>query len=206
MPKLDAQAAADLTNAVRELEARSCAEVVIEVRARSGSYAHADARFAALVAFLALFVLFFSQWSFAPLWVVIDTVIAYAVGYLIARRSDSVRHLMTTERERATQVRTIASSVFFERGVANTERESGLVVYYGMLERRIEILADRGILLAVPSLEWNEILGNARASRPSDARALVDLLRALQQLLEKHLPRLADDRDELANAPRFETE
>jgi len=206
VPKLDAQAAADLTNAVRELEARSCAEVVIEVRARSGSYAHADARFAALVAFLALFVLFFSQWSFAPLWVVIDTVIAYAVGYLIARRSDSVRHLMTTERERATQVRTIASSVFFERGVANTERESGLVVYYGMLERRIEILADRGILLAVPSLEWNEILGNARASRPSDARALVDLLRALQQLLEKHLPRLADDRDELANAPRFETE
>lgn len=179
---------------------------MIEVRARSGSYAHADARFAALVAFLALFVLFFSQWSFAPLWVVIDTVIAYAVGYLIARRSDSVRHLMTTERERATQVRTIASSVFFERGVANTERESGLVVYYGMLERRIEILADRGILLAVPSLEWNEILGNARASRPSDARALVDLLRALQQLLEKHLPRLADDRDELANAPRFETE
>ena len=195
-----------LTDAVRELEARSCAEVVIEIRARSGSYAHADARFAALLAFLVLVVLLFSRWSFAPLWVFIDTLVAYAIGYLIARRSDSVRRLMTSERERATQVRTIASSVFFERGVANTERESGVVLYYGMLERRIEILADRGVLLAVPSLQWNEILAAARSSRPADPQKLVDILRALQPLLETYLPRLADDRDELANVPRFETE
>jgi len=206
VPRLDAQTAAELTNAVRELEARSCAEVVVEVRARSGSYAHADARFGAVTAFLALIVLLFSQWSFAPWWVVIDTAIAYALGHLIARSSNSVRRLMTSEAERAAQVRVAGSSVFFERGVANTERESGVVIYYGMLEQRIEILADRGVLLAVPSLEWNEIIAAARASRPSDTRDLVATLRALQSLLEKHFPRLEGDRDELANAPRFETE
>jgi len=155
---------------------------------------------------VALVVLLFSRWSFAPVWVVIDSVIAYAIGLLLAQRSDSVRRLMTTERERATQVRTVAASVFFERGVANTERESGVVVYHGLLEQRIEILADRGVLLAVPSLEWNGILATARATRSSDANALVGVIRSLQPLLERYLPRLEGDRDELANTPRFETE
>jgi uncharacterized membrane protein len=207
LPKqIPPETAAALTDAVRELEARSCAEVVIEIRGRSGSYSHADARFAALVAFVALFVLLFSPWPFAPVWVVIDTLIAYFIGLFAARRSDSVRRLMTSERERATQVRTVASSVFFERGVANTDRESGVVVYHGLLERRIEILADRGVLLAVPALEWNEILAAARATRTGDAKGLVAILGALQALLECHLPRLENDRDELANAPRFAEE
>lgn len=207
MPRsIRSETAAELTNAVRALEARSCAEVVIEIRGRSGSYGHADARFGAVVAFVALFVLLFSPWPFRPAWVLADTAIAFAIGMLLGRRSDSVRRLMTTERERAAQARTVASSVFFERGAANTARESGIVIYHGLLEQRIEILADRGVLLAVPPLEWNGILAAARATRSGDAKALVDIVRDLAALLEKYLPRLADDVDELANAPRFEIE
>ncbi len=207
MPRqISKEATAELTNAVRELEARSCAELVIEIRGRSGSYAHADARFAAVIAFVALFVLLFSPWPFKPGWVLIDTAVAYAIGWAIARRSDSVRRLMTTERERAAQVRTLASSVFFERGVANTVRESGVVIYHGLLEQRIEILADRGVLVAVPSLEWNGLLAAARATRSGDAKALVSIVRDLAALLEAYLPRFEGDVDELANAPRFEVE
>ena len=205
MKQIPKEAVAALTDAVRELEACSCAEVVVEVRSRSGSYAHADARFAALLAFLALIVLIFSPWPFGPVWVVIDVAVAYLLGLLIARRSDSVRRLMTSGRERAAQVRTVASSVFFERGVANTENESGVVIYHGMLERRIEILADRGVLLVVPPLEWNTLIAAAR-TKTADLRILVDIVRALRPLLEQHLPLRAGDRDELANAPRFEIE
>ena len=204
--KIPSETVAALTDVVRELEARSCAEVVLEIRSRSGSYAHAHARFGALIAAVALFVLLFSPWPFKPLWVVIDAIVMYGIGVLIARQSDSIRHLMTTERERATQVRTVASSVFFERGVANTARESGVVIYHGLLEQRIEILADRGVLLAVPPLEWNGILAAARATRSSDPKALIEIVRSLTPLLQQHLPRLEDDRDELANVPRFETE
>jgi uncharacterized membrane protein len=197
---------AALANAVHELEACSCAEVVIEIRSRSGSYAQADARFASLIALVALIVVLFSPWSFKAGWVVIDTMLAYAIGLLIARRSDSARRLMTTSRERAAQVRTVASSVFFERGVANTDRESGIVIYHGLLEQRVEILADRGVLLSVPSLEWNGVVAAARATRSADPLALVEIIRALQPLLGCYLPRLEGDRDELANAPRFELE
>lgn len=193
----------ELADVVRELELRSCAEVAVEVRSRSGSYAHADARFAALLAFLALIVLLFSPWHFAPAWVLIDVAIAYAVGHFAARKSDAVRRLVTTEGERLAAVRNAAMAAFHDRGVANTEGESGVLVYLSLLERQIEVLADRGVLVAVPALEWNRIIGEVRAAHDATPETLVHLIRALMPLLATCLPYREGDRDELANAPRY---
>lgn len=195
-----------LTEAVSDLECRTCAEVVVEIRGRSGSYAHAHARFAALAAFAGLLILLFSPWSFSPMWVSIDVVIIYFVGVLVARRSDVLRRLVTTKRDRDARVRSVAASVFFERGIANTESESGVLVYLSLLERRIELLADRGVLAAVPSLEWNRLLEMIRQQRVATVATMVDVLHALALLLEQHLPIRDGDRDELSNVPRFVNE
>jgi putative membrane protein len=203
LPKpLDPKIARAITDAVHELEGRSCAEVVVEIRSRSGPYGHAEGRVAALVALVALLVLLFSPWTFAPPWVVIDVVIAYFLGLFAARRSDVLRRLVTSARERATSVRTTAAAVFHERGIANTESETGMLVYLSLLERRIEILADRGVLKAVPPLTWNQLL-DLGARHGGTAQTLVEIVRGLAPLLEQHLPARAGDTDELSNAPRF---
>ena len=67
--KLDPAVAASVTERIRSVESSSSAEVVVEVRARSGSYSHADARLAAMVAFIALLIVLFSPWTFEPIWV-----------------------------------------------------------------------------------------------------------------------------------------
>ena len=126
--QLDAAVVSALGDAVRELETQSCAEVVVEVHARSGSYAHADGRFAALLAFAGLLVLLFSPWPFRTGWVAVDVTAFYAIGYGISRSSDRLRRLMTTEKDRARKVRTVATSVFFERGIANLEKETGVLL------------------------------------------------------------------------------
>lgn len=205
MKQLDPAVTQALSDAVHELERCSCAEVVVEVRARSGSYAHADARFASLLAFVALLVLLFSPWPFAPLWVAVDVAVIWLAGAFIARRSVAIRRLMTTEQERATQARLVAASVFHDRGIANTEEETGVLVYLSVLEGRLELLADRGILEAVPSLEWNRLAAEARAKHATPA-TLVEVVRALTPLLERHMPVREGDRDELCNVPRFVTE
>lgn len=197
------EVAASLAEAVRALELCSCAEVVVEVRSRSGSYAHADGRFGAVLAFVALIVLLFSPWAFAPVWVAIDVALVYGLGLLLARRSDSVRRLMTTERERMTQLRQVAMATFHDRGVANTEGETGVLVYLSILERHIEVLADRGVLVAVPPLEWNLIIDGVRRSRTATPETLVELIRALMPLLGTCLPVREGDRNELANEPRY---
>ncbi|HEX8171702.1 MAG TPA: hypothetical protein VF824_14285 [Thermoanaerobaculia bacterium] len=202
---LDAKTTAELTEAVRQLEVCSCAEVVVEVRGRSGSYAHAHARFAALIAFVVLLALLFSPWPFAPWWVAVDVAIAYGVAAFVARRSDGVRRLVTTRRERGNAVQAMAAAVFHDRGVANTSAETGVLVYLSLLERRIELLADRGVLSVVPVLEWNQLVEAARARHATTAM-LLEIVRGLQPLLARHLPIREGDRDELCNVPRFVSE
>jgi putative membrane protein len=202
LKQLDPNVAAQLTDAIHALERRSCAEVVVEIRARSGSYAHADARFGATLAFAALLLLLFSPWTFAPLWVAIDVALVYALGIFLARRTAALRRLMTSTRERQTAVRTVATAVFVDRGIANTRAETGVLVYLSLLERRIELIADRGVLQSVPSLAWNQLLAAAHA-RSATIETLVEILRALDPLLECHLPWRDGDVDELHNEPRF---
>ncbi|HEX2061788.1 MAG TPA: hypothetical protein VHK90_13700 [Thermoanaerobaculia bacterium] len=200
---MDAAILKALTDAVRELESCSCAEVVVEVRARSGSYAHADARFASLLAFAVLLVLLFSPWPFAAAWVAIDVAVAWIVGLFVSRKSNAVRRLMTTKKERIASARLIAASAFHDRGVANTAAESGVLIYLGMLEGHIELLADRGVLAAVPSLEWNRIIAMAQKDHATPA-TLLEVVQELKPLLERHLPSREGDIDELCNVPRFE--
>lgn len=199
---LDRAIATALTDAVHELERRSCAEVVIEVRARSGSYAHADARVASLLAFVGLLVLLFSPWQFAAGWVAIDVVLVWIAGLFVSRKSDAVRRMATSRREQLAQARLVASAAFHERGVANTIRETGVLVYLSLLERHIELLADRGVLQAVPALEWNRVVEIARAERATPA-TLLEVVGALTPLLAQYLPSHEGDTDELCNVPLF---
>ncbi|MEA2164982.1 MAG: putative rane protein [Thermoanaerobaculia bacterium] len=201
--QLDPAITNSLTEAVRELEMRSCAEVVVEVRARSGSYAIADARFAAALAFAGLLVLLFSPWPFQTPWVAIDVAILYVIGIGIAQRSDFIRRLMTSQRERTSRVQTTARAVFVERGVTYTEKASGLLVYLSLLERQFEIVEDRGVLKAVEPEQWNRLVASARASRIANLLTLRELIKSLAPVLCACLPGGNDNRDELPDAPRF---
>lgn len=203
--KLDPAIAASISDAVRAVEKSSSAELVVEVRARSGSYAHAEGRFAALGSFAALLFVLFSPWTFEPEWVPVGVLFAYITGVVVARSSDFIRRSATTRRDREWRVRTGAESAFVERGVANTRRKTGLLVYFSILEQRIELIADRGILDAVPNLEWNQIAGAARESGVT-LEHLAAVVSGLQAIFERYLPAGADDADELSNEVRFEQE
>ena len=204
--QLDPAVVASLGEAVRELELCSCAEVVVEVHGRSGSYAHADGRFAAILAFAGLLLLLFSPWPFQPGWVAADVAVLYGIGIAIAQRSDQLRRWMTTDGDRSARVRTMAAFVVFERGIANLDKETGVLLYLSLLERQIEIVADHGVLKAVPHLQWNRLITTARSSRAATAQTLLDLIHELSPLLGDCLPRRADDRDELPDTPRFVAE
>jgi putative membrane protein len=109
---------------------------------------------------------------------------------------------MTTRSDRDARVRTTAAATFVERGVTNTSRETGLLIFLSVLERRMELIADRGILDAVPVLEWNQLLERTR-HRAADTETLLEVLRQLEPLLTRYVPVRPGDRDELSNEVRF---
>ena len=206
MKKVAPEVLSSLESAIRKLESASSAEVVVEVRARSGTWAHADARVAGAFAFIGLLVLLFSPWHFTPLWVAIDVVLLYAAGHFVARHTDTLRRFLTSRRERNQTVRTAAAALFYERGIANTRSETGVLLYLSILERRMELIADRGVLKAVPALEWNQLVARIHDDGNADLSTLSTIITELHRLLADRLPCNEENPDELASAPRFEQE
>jgi uncharacterized membrane protein YgcG len=101
-----------------------------------------------------------------------------------------------TSRERARQV-------FGEQGVWNTEENNGVLVYLLLADRRVEIVADRGIDARVGAADWEGICrmmeSHFRAGRfEAGAGAGVD---AVSALLAAHFPASGERRNELDDRP-----
>ncbi|HEX6098338.1 MAG TPA: hypothetical protein VF432_18605 [Thermoanaerobaculia bacterium] len=199
--RFDAAAARRVADAVRDLESRSAAELVVEIRMRSGPYAHADSRFAAALVVLSLVVLVYMPWVVPPVAVVLDAIAMYVFGVAVARRSTSLRRLFSTPREREQAVRTHAAALFHQRGVANTGGETGVLLYVSLLERRMEVLADRGVLQKVAANEWNAALAELHAERAMDADTIVAAISRLTPILQRDLPAAEGNEDELPSVP-----
>jgi putative membrane protein len=200
------QAACDaLAQCVKEIEAETDAEIVIAVRARSGSYRHADYLCGALLSFAGLLFLLFSPWTFTHYWVAIDVLLLFALGAYLSSRSEWLRRALTTKKHRAESVRTGAAAMFYEAGVANTAAEMGVLIYLSLLERRLELIADRGVLSATPPLKWNDCLfALHQAGREPRVETLTEALRELGALLKEHLPATGSNPNELPDTPRFD--
>ncbi|MBA2702899.1 MAG: hypothetical protein H0U60_03490 [Blastocatellia bacterium] len=201
----DTAARTALTKCIREIEKRTDAELVLVVRARSQSYAAANYLFGALLAFAGLNFLLFSPFTFHQFWVPIDIALLFVVGTYVSSRSNAIRRWLTRKSVRNESTRAGAAAMFYEAGIANTRAELGVLVYLSLLERRLELIADRGILKAVPALEWNQALFElhqaGKQPRPETLRASLEKLGVL---LAQYLPASAENRNELPDAPRFE--
>jgi putative membrane protein len=194
-----------LTTCVRDIEKTTDAEVVLVVRARSGSYRHADYLFGFLLSFAGLLFLLFSPFDFHQYWVAIDVALLFLLGALLSSRSKKLRRLLTREKFRSNAVRQGAAAMFYEAGIANTKAELGVLVYISLLERRLELIADRGVLESVPAMEWNEMLFKLhRAGENPEPETLLTALCELSALLAKQIPATGDNQNELPDLPRFE--
>lgn len=203
--RFDQSACDQLDECVREIETKTDAELVIVVRARSGSYRHVDYLCGALLAYAGLLFLLFSPWTFAHYWVAIDVALLFGLGYYISSRSAALRRLLTTKKERADAVRMGAAAMFYEAGIANTASEMGVLIYLSLLERRLELIADRGVLKAAPPLEWNErVFDLHKAGHKPHLQELLEGLRQLGALLSRCLPPTGENPNELSDMPRFD--
>ncbi len=203
--KFDEAAQVALTDCVKKIETTTDAELVLIVRARSGSYRQADFLFGALLAFAGLLFLIFSPFNFHAYWVVIDVAVLFSLGALLSSRSNAIRRLLTTKKFRSETVRTHAAAMFYEAGIANTAAEMGVLIYLSVLERRLELIADRGVLKGVNALEWNQVLFELhQAGRDAQPQSLSVGLEHLGTLLARCLPATGENPNELPDAPRFE--
>ena len=96
-----------------------------------------------------------------------------------------------------------AVDLFSTLRVWDTAENSGILIYVQLVERRVEILADRGIAARVPQPEWDAIcrvMEQALGAGRWREGALAAVARA-SELLAEHFPAGEANPNELPDAP-----
>ena len=151
----------------------------------------------------------------APSWVLgrvftppIMKAIDAAVKASEARHRGEIRFaveagLDVSELMRGIDSRERALEVFSRLRVWDTDENTGVLIYVQWVDRRVEIVADRGIARQVPQAEWDRVCRRMesafREKRFSDGA--VDAVRAVGDLLAGPFPARGSNPNELPDRP-----
>lgn len=96
-----------------------------------------------------------------------------------------------------------AVDLFARLRVWDTADNSGVLIYVQLADRRVEILADRGIAARVDQSEWDVIYRGMEAAFRVGAyrRGALDAIEAATRLLAIHFPAAGNNPNELPNRP-----
>lgn len=134
--------------------------------------------------------------------------IEQAVGVSERRHSGELRFvvegaLSPGDLLRGRSARERAIDLFSLLRVWDTADDSGILIYVQMADRRVEIVADRGIAARVAQAEWDgicRVMEHAFAAGDY-RRGALEAIAAAGELLSRHLPATALNPDELPDRP-----
>lgn len=189
-----------LRDAVRAVESKSRAEIVLSVRPRSGAYSRGPLLFGALVGWLFLgFQLFSSTYEFSLAAIFLEPVMLGVAMTALASSLPDFTRILTSPKKRGESVERAARATFLERGVGLTRERTGVLIYVSLLEREARVIADKGVTDTVPPEIWRAAARRVeRLCR--EARNAGSLAFAIQEFgepLGAEMPARADDTNEL---------
>ena len=96
-----------------------------------------------------------------------------------------------------------ARELFAQHGVWNTEENTGVLIYVLLADRRVEVVADRGITALVPETEWQSICRTMEAHFREGRfqEGSVAGVRAVSNVLARHFPARENNPNELPDRP-----
>ncbi len=105
-------------------------------------------------------------------------------------------HLRMSSRQRARQV-------FAHLDVWDTAENTGVLIYVQLVDRRIEIVADRGIASRVAQSEWDQVCRAMEREFREDryVEGALQAIEAVTRILERHFPPRDANPNELPDKP-----
>ena len=190
-----------LHDAVRAVEAKSRAEIVLAVRPRSDSYNRGPLLFGVVVAWAILGFQLFSPYEFPLDAIFLEPPLIGACAAFLAAAVPAFTRVLASAPKRRQSVERAARATFQERGVGLTRERTGILLYVSLLEREAVVIADKGITDVVPPEIWAALSARVEtaAGHARDPADMASAIRVLAEPLAKELPARANDIDELPN-------
>jgi putative membrane protein len=142
-----------IRRAVAAAESRTRGEIVPMIVQASDSYARLHVAGGIGFAVTAFVVGLLLRPQSHPSWFLLLEILGYIFGDLLFR-IDALKRLFLTHREMEAKVFDRALRAFYEHELHKTRESTGILILASLLERRVQILADRGIHEKVGDAEW----------------------------------------------------
>ena len=137
-----------------------------------------------------------------PLSMMAITLLIGALAYALAQ-IPVIDRLIVGRRTMAEAVRHRAMRHFIESATYDTMDRTGVLLFISVLERRVELIADKGINDKVESKAWEKIVtalvGGIKKRQTS--AAIEEAIGSLGAILAEHVPPRPDDVNEIADDP-----
>ncbi|MBX3223503.1 MAG: hypothetical protein KF795_23520 [Labilithrix sp.] len=196
------QAKDRIVEAVRDVESKSSAEIVVTVRGRSDDYREVDLVAGLVVAAITLGLLIYHPAELDEDLMPLETVAAFAIVTLIVSRVGAIKRALLPRKKRDARTLMAARAQFVEQGVSCTRDRSGILVFVSELERAVRVVPDVGIDTAKLGDGWKASVERLEdAVGALDPTAFAAALASLGPVLEAKYPRREDDVNELPDAP-----
>jgi putative membrane protein len=185
----------------QKVETRTMGEVAVMIVDRSDPYLEAEIGGGVLLGSLlslSVTLLFFhsSLWTYIPL----SLVLFFPFRWIIAG-TPGLKRIFILPLKKEESVRKRALLAFYEKGLYRTRLNTGVLFFISLLEKKVWVLADKGIYEKIQQQTLNRI-----ADKVSQGirlgRACETLCRAIEEMgegLAEHFPLIEGDIDELPN-------
>ena len=188
-----------IRQAVAAAERRTSGEIVPMIVAACRPYAEIElGGLAAGLAIGTLAALFLHD-PWGPVQAQLSWPIAGGVlGFILCCVPAIKRRLISRSRiDEAVHLRSLAA--FTAHGLHYTKAHTGILIFASLFERRVVVLADRGINEKAQAGTWDEVVGILTAGLKSrnGCEAFCAAIEECGRVLAEHFPRSPDDRNEL---------
>jgi putative membrane protein len=214
--------------AIKDVEKKTSGEIVVMVVDSSDRYADIDAIIAVLAGALfsiypaeliflrsqhyitKLFPVFY--WSssipdstrFAAglfAFIVLTVAVYFPLRYILSRVS-WIRRFFLSDRRMDREVRERSIRAFHQHGLHNTVDETGILFLISLLEKKVYILADKGIYQKINQSDLDGYASAVAAgiARNRTAESLCESIRTIGADLAKYFPPRNNDRNELTDS------
>jgi putative membrane protein len=190
-----------IESAVLQAEKLTSGEIVPMIVDQSYDYPRAEILGAGLFSLATAVTLswaFFNESLWHFLWLF---VLSYFPFKLMIRNLPGLKRRLIHRDEIKEEVEEKAIVSFLEHGLHHTRDETGILILISLFERRVHVLADRGINDVVPPNTWDGIVQTITDGihNGETCNALCQAIEYCGQLLVEHFPIKADDTNELSN-------
>lgn len=204
MKKFDHSFEEKLEQTIADIEEQTSVEVVVAIAPSSDSYIDAYFKGGVIMLFVMLFVLLYAPVYFPENLIPVDLGAAFLLGALLVWLFKPLKRLLVSEKRKERYVDTAANAYFRENGLVETIERTAFLAYISVTERKCRLIADKGVLNALPPKEWQKIeavfqQGIAKKLLPG---TILNLLPVVIPLFSQHLPPAEDNIDELSNRLR----